>query len=182
MLITGGPDSFNDGTIVRYNIFENDGSYAHPTHGKCIIRVSGSATNTHIYNNVIYVGKSQKVTKIISHEVWKTSPANTTYQNNIIYNLSENALFDFEISTGNNFDHNLYYGNSILKLEGSDWLHVNPFFINPGFGPYGYKLKKSSPAIKSGTVIAQNGGRDYYGNRLPTDKVDIGIFNNSPLK
>jgi len=182
ILITGGPDSFNDETIVRYNIFENDGAYAHPTHSKCVIRVSGSATNTHIYNNVIYVGPTQKDTKIISHEVWKTSPINTTYQNNIVYNLSENALFDFETSTGNNFDHNLYYGNAILNIDEAAWLHSDPLFVKPGFGAHGYKLKSGSPAIGSGIVISQNGNLDYFGNRIRTEKINIGIYNNSPVK
>jgi len=53
MLITGGPPSaggFNDGTIIRYNVFYNNGH-----HG---LRISGVATNSSIYNNVVYKDES----------------------------------------------------------------------------------------------------------------------------
>jgi len=42
------PSGFNDGTVVRYNISENDGGN--------VFRISGEVTNTQIYNNTIYVG------------------------------------------------------------------------------------------------------------------------------
>lgn len=180
MLITGGPKSFNDHTIMRYNIFENDGSYAHPKHGKTVIRVNGSATNTHIYNNVVYLNANQTDIKIVSHETWTTSPANTLYQNNIFYNLSSNASYDLGNSTNNKFDNNLYYGNPAASTPTDKAaVMLNPKMTQPGSGnPNGYRLQKGSPAIASGVMIENNGNHDYYGNLLPVSgKPNIGIYN-----
>ncbi len=179
MLITGGPNNFNDSTIVRYNIFENDGKYAHPSHGKCVIRVSGSATNTYIYNNVIYLGKNQANTKIVSHEVWKTSPYHTVYQNNIFYNLSEGAFYDFEESKENIFNSNLYFGKKAINQQTDPkGLSADPKFTDPGSrNSKGYQLKKNSPGIGSGQIIKNNGGRDYFGTPLkPGSLPNIGIY------
>ncbi len=50
--------------------------------------------------------------------------------------------------------------------------------VNAGKGIEGYKLKTNSPAIKAGAVIKNNGGHDYYGNRISDDiKQNIGVFN-----
>ena len=56
--------------------------------------------------------------------------------------------------------------------------------VRPGSGRIGidslegYKLKDSSPCISAGIPIANNGGRDFWGNKLPEDKnPDIGTHN-----
>lgn len=179
MLITGGPNNFNDSTIVRYNIFENDGKFAHPSHKKCVIRVSGSATNTHIYNNVIYLGKDQSDTKIVSHEVWKTSPDRTLYENNIFYNLGTGTFCDYEKSTNNAFNNNLYFGNPIANLlPDANAIQANPMFKLSESGSGKYRITKASPAWEAGKLIANNGGLDYFGNSVnATGKPHVGIFN-----
>lgn len=179
MLITGGPGKFNDGTVVRYNIFENDGKFAHPTHGKCIIRVSGSTTDTYIYNNVIYLGKNQKDTKIVSCETWQTSPSTTFFQNNIFYNLSRNAFYDFGESKGNKFEANLYFGQQPQNQpKDKKGIYKDPMFVNAGIGkPKGYVLQKGSPATHSGIAVINNGGRDYFGTSLKAGIApSIGIY------
>lgn len=180
LLITGGPDSYNDNTVLRYNIIENDGKYTHPTHGKDIIRVSGSATNTHIYNNTIYIGPDQTDTKIISHETWKTSPVHTDYENNIFYNLSKDALYDTGKSADNSFTNNLFFGNP-AKDKPADQHAINsdPLFLNPGKkSPAGYRLKKGSLAIAAGKPVNDNGGYDYERHPLSA-KPAVGAINGS---
>ncbi|WP_143095926.1 right-handed parallel beta-helix repeat-containing protein [Pedobacter insulae] len=179
MLVTGGPNNFNDSTIVRYNIFENDGKFAHPTHKKCVIRVSGSATNTQVYNNVIFLGADQIDTKVVSHEVWKTSPDGTVYRNNIFYNLSTNAYCDYEESTNNYFDTNLYFGNPIKNiLFDANGIYRDPLFVNNQKGVQKYHLRLGSPAFGTGHIIKNNGGRDFYGNLVDRDKApNIGVYN-----
>jgi hypothetical protein len=180
MLITGGPKFFNQGTIVRYNIFENEGDFVHPKHGKTVMRVNGSATDTHIYNNVFYLNAKQKDIKIVSHETWITSPQNTTYNNNIFYNLSSDASYNLGESTGNIFDHNLFFGNTSIN-EPADAAKVSqdPLFVEPGArDTKGYQLKRRSPALFSGALIPQNGGQDFYGNPLnTTTNPNIGVYN-----
>ena len=178
MLITGGPNSFNDHTVLRYNIIEHDGSYAHPKHGKTVIRVNGSATQTHIYNNIFYLNDRQTDIKIVSHETWTASPLNTLYQNNIFYNLSTNATYDLGISTGNTFDTNLYYGNMATHTPADvAAITLDPQLVQPGSGnTKGYRLKKGSPAISAGQPISGNGNYDFYGKRLPVDaRPNIGV-------
>ncbi|WP_316811336.1 sialate O-acetylesterase [Pedobacter heparinus] len=168
MLVTGGPANFNDSTVVRYNIFENDGKFAHPSHGKCVIRLGGSTSNTHIYNNIIYLGADQKDTKIVSHEIWKTIPDQTLYQNNIFYNLSQGASYDLGKSTNNIFEGNLYFGNTAdLQPADAKKVTADPGFVDPGKAdPAGYQLKENSPAVGSGIPVKNNGGRDYFGRPL----------------
>ncbi|MXV15783.1 right-handed parallel beta-helix repeat-containing protein [Hufsiella ginkgonis] len=172
MLITGGPAQFNDGTLVRYNIFENDGRYAHPTHGKCVLRVGGSATNTRIYNNVVYLGPDQADIKIVSHETWKTAPDGTIYQNNIFYNLGKNAAYDLGESTNSFFGNNLYFGEPATQQPGdSKALRTDPLLVNPGKGdPAGYRPAPRSPAVGAGVRVDDAGKRDYFGTALPLQR------------
>lgn len=70
-LITGGPGSFNDNTIFRYNIMERDGLIARDGGiGKFAFRIAGTSTNTTVHNNIIYLGITQSNTKIIYHKDW----------------------------------------------------------------------------------------------------------------
>lgn len=98
-------DRFNDGTIVRYNIFENN---AHHT-----IRVSGSVTNTLIHDNFILVSESIDSSEIIWHKNWRGFSDATHYQHNMICNYAQGTSFNFGKSTGNHFENNLYLGKSI---------------------------------------------------------------------
>ena len=51
---------------------------------------------------------------------------------------------------------------------------TDPKLVDPGKGTAGfeslggYKLEPGSPAIRAGVRIEENGGRDFWGNRLPT--------------
>ncbi len=90
ILITGGPANgggFNDGTIVRYNVFYNNGH-----HG---IRLSGVATNSSVYNNVIYKDKDvarptepyveYPSSRLFYTKNWGGWPKDAIYTNNIYY-------------------------------------------------------------------------------------------------
>ena len=76
----GGSDRFNDSTVVRYNISQND-----KVVDGGIFRISGQTTNTFIYNNVIYSGSSVTPKRIIYHKSWDAYPDKTNYFNNIFY-------------------------------------------------------------------------------------------------
>ncbi len=160
----GGVTRFNDGTVVRYNISQNDG-------GK-IFRISGQTTNTQIYNNTIYVGPTMS-SRVIWHKSWKAWPDDTRYYNNIFYNLGAGD-HDLGSSTNNVFSHNVFHGNH-PSSEPDDPTKItdDPRFIDPGSGGlgidtlYGYKLQSDSSCIDSGRTIPQNDGLDYWGNPVP---------------
>lgn len=42
----------------------------------------------------------------------------------------------------------------------------------------GYRLKSNSPAINSGLLIENNGGKDFWGNTLGSEYANIGVSAN----
>ncbi|UXP33882.1 DNRLRE domain-containing protein [Reichenbachiella agarivorans] len=178
LLITSRGESarnFNVGTIVRYNVFENDGHH--------MIRVSGTPTNSHVYNNVFYVGEDLDGMEVLWHKNWGGYSDSTFYSNNIFYIEGSNSVYDFELSTNNFFDHNIFYGNhDSTEPTDANKITANPLFVNPGTGGFGfgtldgYQLQSGSPAINAGANITGNGGFDFWGNTLSDSYTDIGAF------
>ena len=169
-----GAGNYCDGTIIRYNISQDDVNQ--------IIQFSGAATNTQIYNNTIYVGSGLSPIIFGAH-LWGGTgnwANNTSYSNNIVYNAGT-GTYSLGGSTNNTFDANLFFG-SHPSSEPSDPAKItaNPLLQNPGSGETGidtldgYQLQSSSPAIASGVAISNNGGRDFFGTTLPDTVVDRG--------
>jgi len=172
----GGGEGFNDGTIVRYNIFQNEGHH--------VIRVSGEPTNTTIYNNVIYTGPEVSDIDIIWHKDWRGYPDKTFYYNNIFYNLGENNRYDFGESANNLFDYNIFFGKPVENEPQDDnKITADPEFIDPGKGKMGfssiegYKIKSGSKAINSGKRIPGHTDKDFWGNTIQENrKIDRGAM------
>jgi len=170
----GGPRNFNDGTVVRYNISQNDGGNA--------FRISGQTTNTRIYNNVIYLGP-QMDTRVVWHKSWQGWPDGTSYFNNIFYNLGT-GNYDFGSSTNNLFDYNVFFGNHPSREpDDPHKITASPQFVNPGRGATGmdtldgYKLRPGSPAIDSGKNLEGLPESDFWGNPVPQNRVvDRGAY------
>jgi hypothetical protein len=153
----------SNGSIVRYNISQNDGAR--------VFMFSGGVTpNTQIYNNTVYLGQNT-TTKIIDHAWDEVGNLNAawSFKNNIIYNLGSG---NYRIpGTGGTFAGNLYYGSHpINEPNDADKLTVDPLFVDVGTGGAGltsldgYKLQESSPIVNTGVKIQKNGGRDFWGN------------------
>lgn len=176
LLLTGGPSgNFNEGTVIRYNVLVNNRDHQ--------VRTSGRATNSKIYNNTIYSGSTLSNVALIWHKSWGDYSQNTKYYNNIFQVMGNGASIDLGQSTGNTFDHNIFYGTTITG-EPADAAKIkeNPQFIRPG-APNGfdsldgYRLKQGSPAINSGMVVTGAPIRDFEGNPVPTYNIpDRGAF------
>ena len=158
------PRRFNDGSIVRYNISQNDGAR--------IFQVGGKVTNAAIYNNVIFVGKGDPL--MVWHNADGMWPDGIRYYNNIFVNLGEGG-FDFGESTNNEFDSNVFSGrHHASEPEDPHKLTDDPRFVAPGTGKLGletvggYRLQADSPCLDSGKVIPDHGGRDFWGNPVPS--------------
>lgn len=183
ILVTGGNGYFNDGTQFKYNIIEKDGTQAQAgtDKGKFVFKISGSATNTMIYNNTVDIGPSQTDTKIVLHWTWGSgTPANTTYYNNIIDNSGTGSFYDLNGSTGNVFDYNAFYKNTAGSQPSQTHnISGDVKFVNPGSGdPNGYWLKTGSVAYNAGKVISGSGGKDYFGNPVSaTNPSNVGAYN-----
>ena len=183
----------NTGTIVRYNISQNDHHRG--------IKLSGPVKNTLIYNNTIYVGKGENV-DVVLHTDW-TGWATDTYLYNNIFYVEGTARFSYGVSgntdgsyvtaagpgksANNIYDYNLYYG--VPAADDPHALISNPQLIQPGRGGIGrltvsgYALRTSSPAIDSGRRIESSGGRDFFGNPVPScGGVDRGAFQSDECK
>jgi hypothetical protein len=178
----------NTGTIVRYNISQNDHHRA--------IKLSGSVKNTLIYNNTIFVGKDENV-DLILHTDWTGWASDTYIYNNIFYVEGTGRAFSYGVtgnpdgsyvpapgpgkSTNNVFDYNVYYG--LKPADDPHALTTDPMLLHPGYAGTGlstsaaYALRAKSPAIDSGRTIDNNGGKDFSGTVVPQCKTaDRGAF------
>ncbi|MFL5729767.1 MAG: DNRLRE domain-containing protein, partial [Cytophagaceae bacterium] len=167
-------DPRDTGVVVRYNISQNDKGY--------LVNINYPFTSSSIYNNVFYIG--QNTSPIIMREVANTH--NYSFQNNIIYNNSTTSKYIMG-APGNVrlIDYNIFYGNHPAgEPADARKITTDPLFVNPGTATTGlasvggYKLKAGSPALGSGKLISNNGGKDYFGNPVSsTAAPHRGFFN-----
>lgn len=161
-----GHESYNDGTIVRYNIAQNNYNVTFSLFTKI--------TNTYIYNNTLYIksGMYSQILAIGSRSRSYIYPDNTYFYNNIIYNYGSGG-YSNGYATNTTWDYNMFYGTHPYS-EPSDAhkLTSDPKFVNPGSAGdgistcSGYKLQAGSPALNSGSLISNNGGKDFFGNTV----------------
>ncbi|MGG1552034.1 right-handed parallel beta-helix repeat-containing protein [Paenibacillus ferrarius] len=153
----------NTNTVIRYNISQNDGG--------AVFNFNGTPDTTTVYNNTVYLPKASQA-KVINHSNWGGYAKNTYFYNNIIYNLGTGG-YTFATSTNNVFEHNVFYGNHPATEPADPYkITADPQLASPGSGGLGrdsligYNLLNTSPAIGTGKVVTNNGGRDYYGNAV----------------
>ena len=167
----------NVGTIVRYNISQNDHHRG--------INISGPVVNATIYNNTIYVGTNDSVSLLLYAD-WNGWSDGMHFYNNIFFvqgaadfshaiSHAEDGVYTTAPGLGpsknNSFDANLYY-----RVKPEVDLHaltVDPMLTAPGQariggdGIAGYLPLPSSPVVHSGKLIDTSGGRDYFGTAVP---------------
>ena len=167
----------NVGTIVRYNISQNDHHRG--------IKLSGPVKNTLIYNNTIYVGKGEDV-DVVLHTDWTGWAADSYFYNNIFY-VEGTARISYGVtanpdgsyasapgpgkSTNNVYDYNLYFG--MKPADDPHALTADPLMVDPGHAGVGrntasgYAPREGSPAIDSGKTIENSGDKDFLGTTVP---------------
>ncbi len=180
------------GTIIRYNISENDGTRT--------FEITGPCKDTLIYNNVLYLGrrntvansgakssdaansgskaKSEKVFVVQAGNWGGPWPEDTRFFNNIFYVEPEaSADCNFGQMSGTLFDTNLFFGPLAHRPQDPHTLQADPFFFAPGKGIDGYHLRPESPCLHAGRPMLNNGGRDFVGTPIPTVlPPDLGVF------
>jgi len=181
-------------TVVRYNISQNDGFST--TNFSPTFNLSKNCTNTRIYNNTIYVGTKREPIELVRFfdggtDLW---PDGTRFYNNIFY-VDGAVTFIWGSSTNNVFSNNVWYGKFIGPPNDPCGIYVDPCLVNVNSGGSGlnslagYKLQANSPCIGAGTNpgiepdIYKNGGRDFWGNPVPTGitNPDIGAHQRGKL-
>ena len=180
----GRANGFNSGTIVRYNISQNDGG--------ALVRVSGTVTDALVYNNTIYAKPGMTnprepgaPPRIVYHKTWQGWSDGVQFFNNIIYNDCAAAVHEFGESTGNRYEHNLFFGLH-PKSEPADphKLTGDPRFAGKagGAGPgrhaaaATYALRAGSPAIGAGVALPNHPTHDFAGKPILVreGRVDLG--------
>jgi hypothetical protein len=168
-MVCGPEYSYTDGSVVRYNISENDGSI----YGKrTIFEIGGGGgvNRTNIYNNTIYVGPGHSVFSVMRGEPWDGKPKGTVFANNIFFIDGDVAEFgwagdprDKGLASVASYDSNLYYGRLFdTAKDVPDDPHAvfgDPALVRPGGAGDGYgnavayKLSAGSAAIGAGASV-----------------------------
>jgi hypothetical protein len=172
----GGSSTFNDGTIIRYNVLKNNLHHA--------IRTSGNVTNTSVYNNTIYSGSSISSIIVVWHKSWGGYSDNTRYYNNIFEIQRIGSSFQLGGSTNNLFDYNMFHGipaagePADAHKTTADPLFVAADSVGAGWSSaIGFRLQPTSPAIDAGVILPGHSGTDYAGNSVPSgSEADRGAF------
>lgn len=154
-----GPD-FTYG-IVRYNISQNDGNgfdnrvfelHEHP---------NGKVIPIYIYNNTFY---NETKIGVLDRAGGTGVHPGLEFRNNIFF--APALRFDDQANIV--YDHNLYYPGLKAASDNNAYT-ANPSLLAPGTGGSGintlngYKLSPTSPAIGSGSLVNNNGGKDFFG-------------------
>jgi hypothetical protein len=168
------PRGYNDGTIVRYNISQNE--------IERVIAFDGPVTHTQVYNNTIFIGPGRSP-RIVEFDVFGSSleyASAVRFWNNIIYNAG-GGTYAWGGAKEVVFEYNAFFGQhhpteppDPFRLDG------DPMLAAPGSGGVGlestggYRLLPESPCVDSGTVVEGHGGRDFWGTPLYSSRPDRG--------
>ncbi len=169
-LICTPGNSYCEGTVIRYNISQNDGL------NSCdgVLHFGGGAKNTWIYNNTIYIGPKQDLALFNFTEWSRGNAMNTHFCNNIFY-VDGSVTNIWGKSTNNVFESNIFFGNHRNRPADPGAVTNQPSLIKPGSGANGfeslagYRLRAGA-TLPRGRVIPNNGGRDFFGQPVPANR------------
>lgn len=162
LLVCAPGRSYNEDTVVRYNISQNDGF-----NSASVIHFGGGAGHTRIYNNTIYAGKNQDV-PLLKFSEWDGGNANDTQFFNNIFYVAGRASYQWDRSTNNFFDCNVFFGAHRTPPVDPHAMTNRPALCAPGTGELGrdtltgYKLNPNLEPQR-GRLVTGNGGRDFFG-------------------
>ncbi|MEU2022798.1 right-handed parallel beta-helix repeat-containing protein [Streptomyces sp. NPDC016469] len=151
-------------TVARYNVSRDDGE-------RLLQNCWGPILNTQVYNNT-FVNSKDTVPKYLVQDD-NSSPATTVHEQRVTNNLfvSEGTGgYGFTSPTpGLAFDHNAFHGAPMTRPNPGG-ITTDPLLRDD------FRLGAGSPALAAGAVVEDNGGRDYFGNRLRPGAPNIGAY------
>ena len=169
MLICTPGNSYNEDTVIRYNISQNDG-----VNSARVFNFGGGAKNTKVYNNTIYTGAKQNLPLLLFGDWSGGNASGTQFYNNIFY-VDGQVTYNWGHSTSNSFDCNVFYGGHNLIPPDEHAMTNRPPLRAPGSGGdgiaslNGYTLNGEA-AFPKGRIIPDNGGHDFFGRPVPKDR------------
>lgn len=160
LLCCNGQGGFNDGTIVRHNVSQNDGGVT--------IRFAGPVKNTLIEHNTVYARAGMKnprekdPPRLVLHKSWSGWSDGVVMRDNVIVNLNPDAGYDFGKSTNNRYAHNLFFGaHPASEPDDAEKLTGDPLLKNPGGASVqnetadaGYASARAAYVLRSGSPAA----------------------------
>lgn len=177
----------NTGTIVRYNISVNDGLRTTGKHAGFApnIHITGPASNTKIYNNLIYIPRRTEAgydSTLVEFGNWKGYADSTLLANNVFYTLNT-ADFKVEKASNVSFINNLYCGKYVNLPDDQSAVKSDPQFTSwPKINDGGFsalkvfRLQKNSPAKEKGSTTVTQPKTDFFGKIIKLKGVpNIGI-------
>ena len=176
MLICTPGTSYNEDTVIRYNLSQSDG-----INTARVFHFAGGAKNTLVHNNTIYVGPKQDVPLLLFTE-WNRGHANGTRFINNIFHVDGRVTYQWGRSTNTVFEHNVFFGRHASLPPDPHAVTNRPPLVQPGSGGQGfaslegYRLR-SVPEFMRGVAIQDSGGRDFFGQAVPPDEAPcVGAF------
>ena len=169
ILVCTPGNSYNEDTIIRYNISQNDG-----LSNSSVFHFGGGAKRTQVYNNTVYLGTNQDVPMLLFTDWNRGNAADTRFLNNIFY-VAGRASYEWGKSTNNLFANNVFYGTNIGLPADAIALTNCPPLLAPGSGGagfnslHGYTLREAA-TFPRGQIITNNGGRDFFGHPVPENQ------------
>jgi hypothetical protein len=166
ILICAPGNSFNEDTIIRYNISQNDG-----LNSARVFHFGGGSKNTQVYNNTIYVGPKQDLPLILCTEWDRGNATDTRFYNNLFY-VDGRVRYDWGKSTNTVFEGNVFCGAHVGRPTDAFGTTNRPPLIQPGGGGAGFESLKAYQAqpgseLPLGRIVPNNGGRDIFGKPVP---------------
>ncbi len=168
--------TFADGSIIRYNISENDkdldlGGFIIPV---VAAGCDNAVSNARFYNNTVYSPNAANLVGTLEPH------PSIEFTNNIFAGLPTGATFQAPESTYRN---NLFLNAAEVPSGATGSVTGNPKFVNPGALPAaGLALRCGSPAIDAGAPVAANGGKDFFGFSVSATTPNIGAYEGPCLK
>jgi len=174
----------NGNVIVRYNVSQNDGGPFITV--ACKDSQYPMVITGEVYNNTCFTNKT--ITEMIEIAPNKDMRAAINKRvvlnvyNNIFYNAASDNLSLLNNETYYpyfNFSNNCWVGISerTLPEDEEGQLYLDPKLCYPGYETVdGYQLLKDSPCIGAGRKIFNDGGLDFFGNKLSDSTFNIGAY------
>ncbi|MFJ8042488.1 carbohydrate binding domain-containing protein [Kitasatospora sp. NPDC096147] len=157
MLFCGacGAGSSSTGTVVRYNLSVDDRS-------RWLYAVGEK--NARIYQNTAYL-PAGSTAAIIQDGSGSTV---TRLTGNVFQNLGTGGFTNYTAADYTWLANTLHGNHPANEPADPEKSTADPLFANPGGStPADYRLTAGSPALRTGSPVAGNGGRDYFGAAVP---------------
>jgi parallel beta-helix repeat protein len=170
ILVCGTGKSFNESPVVRYNISVHDG-----VDSARVFHFGGKSTNAHVYNNTIIIGAHQDLPMILQTQ-WEGGICESArFTNNLlIVEPGGRASYDFTHGKNNVFENNLFCGRHEGLPAGAS-IAPSPKLTGsvtaaPGFASLQGCRPADPNSFPRGSLIKDNGGRDFFGSPLPMNQ------------